>query len=70
LVVVADDGDIFARVGEEAHELELEFVGVLEFVDHEVMEALLPFGLDVGVLVEEADGEEEEIVEVDGVECF
>ncbi len=69
LVVIADDADVIGRADELLEELHLECVGVLELVDGDALEALAEDFPDVGVFAEEAFGEEEEVVEVDGVLC-
>ena len=52
--------------GEQAHELELRGVGVLELVDEDVPEALLVALERFGVLAEQPHREHEQVVEVDG----
>ena len=51
LPVVANDTDIAVLVDEEADDLVLDGVGVLVFVDEDVLEFGLPFGADVGMLL-------------------
>ena len=51
---------------EQAHELPLRGVRVLELVDEDVAEPLLVPVQRFGVLAEQAHGEHEQIVEVDG----
>ena len=67
LVVVADDAEVVMAGGEVTHQLILDAVGVLEFVDEEVMETLLPATEDLGVRLEEFDGEEDKIAEIEGI---
>jgi len=70
LVVVADGANVAAVAGEEGHQFELEGVGILEFVDEEVTVAVLEQFAFGGEFAEEACGEQEEIVEVNGVEIL
>ena len=65
LVVVADDGEVAVLRGERPDPEVLRPVRVLVLVDVEVAPAILVAGEDVGRLVEEADGLEQEIVEVE-----
>ena len=67
LVFVTDDADDFVCVGEEAHQFVLDAVGVLIFVDVEILEAVLPFFADGWSVAEHLGGAEQEIVEVEGV---
>jgi hypothetical protein len=64
---VFDGFGVLAVGGEEFDEVVLGAVGVLVFVYEDVAEAFVPVGEDLGVLLEEFDGEEEEVVEVEGV---
>ena len=66
LIDVADDHDAAVVGGEEAHELELRGVGVLELVDEDVPEAVAVALERFGVLAEQPHREHEQIVEVDG----
>ena len=52
--------------GEEAHELPLGHVRVLELVDEDVAEAVAPAVEHVGVVAEEPHDEEQQVVEVGG----
>ena len=65
LVVVAHHADVVVRVTEVAQQLELRLVGVLVLVDHDVAKALRVRGLHLGKLLEDARGEDDQIVEVD-----
>ena len=51
---------------EQAHELPLRGVRVLELVDEDVAEPLLVAAQHFGVLAEQPHGEHEQVVEVDG----
>ncbi len=51
-------------------EVELEPVGVLELVHHEVVETVAPFVARLGVFAQEAHGEQQEVVEIDGVHAL
>ena len=64
LIVVADDHDVAVLLGEQAHELPLGDVRVLELVDEHVAEAVAPALEHVGVLAEQPHGEQQQVVEV------
>ena len=64
LVGVADDGDVVVAAGEEQDDLVLRLVGVLVLVDEDVLEALAVVLEHVGVVAEQADGVDEQVVEV------
>ena len=66
LIDVADDHDAAVVLGEEAHELALRGVGVLELVDEDVAEPVAVALECFGVLAEQAHREHEQVVEVDG----
>ena len=66
LVAVADDEDVSVLVGEFEHDVVLCGVGVLVFVYEDVLKALLVVVENVGVFVEEFDGDGEEVVKVHG----
>ena len=66
LRVVADDHDAAVFDREQAHELPLRGVRVLELVDEDVPEPLLIPVQRLRVLAEQANGEHEQVVEVDG----
>ena len=65
LVVVADDREVAVLRGERPDPEVLRPVRVLVLVDVEVAPAILVAGEDVGRLVEQPDGLEEEVVEVE-----
>ena len=65
LVVVADDRQVAVLRGERLDPQVLGAVRVLVLVDVEVAPALLVLGEDVGRLVEQADGLEQQVVEVE-----
>ena len=67
LVLVADGAYVFLFAGEELHELVLGTVGVLVLVDEEVAVAALVAAADFLGDVEQADGFEEQVVEVESV---
>ena len=52
--------------GEHAHKLVLQLVDVLELVDHDVFQALLPFQSDVRVLIEDVEHDDNKVVVVEG----
>ena len=64
LVGVADDGDVVVAAGEQEDDLVLGLVGVLVLVDEDVLEALAVVLEHVGVVAEQADGVDEQVVEV------
>ena len=64
LVVVADGADVPALASELPDQLELRAVGVLELVHQEVPEPADVAPQHVGVLAEEAQRQEEQVVEV------
>ena len=67
LRVVAHDTDVFMLRREHLGQGILGAVGILVFVDVEVRPTLLVFLQDLRFLLEEFDGMEQEVVEVDGV---
>src|SRR5581483_8729296 len=67
LVVVADDAEVAVGGGEMVDEAELGGVGVLVFIDHDVAIFGATGFEGVGVFAEEAQGEEDKIVKVNGV---
>ena len=69
LVAITDDEDVAVFVGEFEHHVVLCGVGVLVFVDEDVLEALPVVVKNVGVVVEEFDCDGEEVVEVHGACC-
>ena len=67
LVFVAHHADVVVRLREQAHQLVLAAVGVLILVDHDVAQAPVP-GLARGVVVlQQAHGFEQQIVEIQRV---
>ena len=65
LVVIAHHADIGRVAGrEQAHQIELQAVGVLEFIDHHLAVAGAPFVPDILVFVEKAHGLHEQVVEI------
>ena len=67
LVVVAHGGEAAFGAGEQLHEGVLAGVGVLAFVHQEVQQAHLPFDSDTGFVLQQAGGQEDEVVEIDGL---
>src|SRR5579872_1842700 len=65
LILVANDADILALAGKQTHQLFLRGVGVLKFVDHQVAETRTPGGADIGVIAQQVDGAEKQIVEIE-----
>ena len=52
------------------HQLVLQAVDVLEFVDHDVLQALLPLGADRGILLEDVKREFDQVVVVEPEALF
>src|SRR5207247_5925648 len=67
LGVVADDANIPVLLSEEFYEYILGPVGVLILVDKDKPEAVLVFGQDLFLTLEELDRLQEKVVEVHGV---
>lgn len=67
LIVIADDADVVGRADELLEEAHLEGVGVLELIDGDACIDFPEVFADVGVLAEDLLGEEEEVIEIDGV---
>src|SRR5438093_3207198 len=65
LVVVADHGEVAVRLGEEADQLELRVVGVLELIDQDVAEAAPQALRRGGVLATETQRERDLVTNVD-----
>ena len=65
LVRIANDEQVAVMRDERLHELVLERVHVLELVDHHVLEALLPLAPHLGMLAEDEEGKENEVVVVE-----
>ena len=68
LVVVADAAQIAPGLGEEPQPQILRDVGVLVFVDQDIVEASVVVGEDLGVLREQAQVVQQEVAEIDGVD--
>ena len=66
LIAVTDDEDVSMVVGEFEHNVVLCGVGVLVFVDEDMMEASLVVVENIGIVVEEFNSDREEVVEVHG----
>ena len=67
LVLIAHHADVAVLLGEQAHQLVLAAVGVLILVHHDVAQAPVP-GLARGIVVlQQAHGFQQQIVEVQGV---
>ena len=65
LIVVADRGDVSMRLDEEAQQLELRVVGVLELVDQHIAIAVLESTRGRGVIAQQAQAERDLVPEVD-----
>jgi hypothetical protein len=67
LVLVADDADVARGAGQQLHQLVLRAVGVLIFVDEQVLVAAVVSLTDLGDGLEQAHGLQQQIVEVERV---
>ena len=67
LVVVADDREVLPEAGEVSQQNVLRSVGVLIFVDQDVLVALLPFLQSLIARLEQPADQQQEVVEVDRV---
>ncbi len=67
LVFVADGAHIVARSGQHAHEFVLRAVGVLIFVDEEILEAAVVIVAHGSGGLQQANGFEQQVIEVEGV---
>ena len=67
LIFVAHNTNVVVRFGEQAHELVLAAIGVLILVDHDVAEAAIVERTGRFIVEEEADGFEQEVVEIEGI---
>ncbi len=65
LVGIPDDIDPGRRSKEQFDEFELDVVGILELVDQDVVELICPFEPDIGILVQDGEALEDEIVEIE-----
>ena len=65
LVRVSDDEEVFVIGAQRAHQLVLRLVDVLELVDHDVLEPLLPFQTDLLVLREDVQRKDQQVVVVE-----
>ena len=70
LIVVADDRDVSAFVRQQRDQLQLQFIRVLELIDHEVAKPVSPAIAHVRMLAQQSHRERKQIVEVDGVQSF
>ena len=66
LVGVAHHEQVFMEASKHAHKLVLQRVDVLELVDHDVFQALLPFQPNVRVLIEDVEHDGNKVVVVEG----
>ena len=65
LIGVADDGEVAMLAGDLLDQQVLRPVGVLVFVHHHVVELVRVALADRGVLVEQLDGREQQVVEIE-----
>ena len=67
LIFVAHHADVVVPLREQAHQLVLAAIGVLILVDHDVAEAAIPRVAGCLIVREQADGFEQQIVEIERV---
>src|SRR5437764_13166248 len=67
LVIIANDAKVSVFAGEEMNQIELSRIGVLIFINHHVTELVAAGGEHLSVFAEQLQGEDEQIVEIDGV---
>ena len=70
LVRVAHDEEVAVIAAQHLHQLVLQRVDILKFVDHDVFEPLLPLEPDVLVLLENIERELDEVVVVEAEALF
>ncbi len=68
LVIIADHGELVAHADQHLHQQVLAGVGVLVFVHQQVAHAVLPAFEHIGVLLEQLDRQQDQVVEVHRVE--
>ena len=64
LVFITHNTNVLIRAREEPHELILHAIGVLIFIDVEVLQACLPFFASGGRFTQQTRGPQEQIIEV------
>ena len=64
LVVVADHGKIARLAGQQGHQLELDEVGILVFVDHQPLVAVAVSLQDLGVFLPKPHGKQQQVVKI------
>lgn len=62
LVGIAYDKQIFVIAAEHLHQLILETVDVLKFIDHDIFQPLLPFQPDILMFPKDVQGEFDEVI--------
>jgi hypothetical protein len=67
LIGIADDADVAVAKGKRVGEEILRVVGVLIFVDENVLESLLKLGEHVGMIAQRQDRAKEQVVEIQRV---
>ena len=67
LVIIADDAEVAMLAGQGLNELELGGVGVLVFIDHHVTVFGAAGFQRLGMLLEEPEREQDQIVEIHGI---
>ena len=70
LVRVAHDEQVLVIAAQHLHQLILQRVNVLELVNHDVFQALLPFQADIRVFLEDVQGKLDEVVVVQAEALF
>ena len=67
LVFIADDEDVVLGRGQQSHQLILYVVGILEFIDQHVFEAILIGSAQVVIIAQQQDHVQQQIIEIHGV---
>lgn len=67
---VADDEQVLVEAAKGFHEAVLKPVDVLELVDHNIFEALLPLAADLRLALEDVQRENDQVVVVEAEAFF
>ena len=66
LILVSDHAEVLARSGQQLDQLLLRAVGVLELIDHQILESLAPCRPRVRMFAQQLHGPQQQIVEIHG----
>ncbi len=66
LVFITNDANVVVRADQQAQQIVLNAIGVLIFVDVNILEAALPFFTDRGGVTHELRGTKQEVIEIEG----